>query len=203
MTKSDSKEALLQEAKKIFARSGYDGATVKEIADAAGMNISMVSYHFDGKENLFRACVEEFAHSRLASTEKFLKGPDSLEDMRVRLNLLIEEFFDYNLQEPHINEIMLRDCSAKNPITHDLYMNVFSKAFDNLVAFFRRAQKKGLLAKDIETEDRVRFFIGGMVHTVRTDPMHEELHGASLKQKFYRERLARSLVRMALEGAIP
>ncbi len=91
MTKPDSSyAALLKAAKKVFAQKGFEGATVKDIADEAGVNVSLVSYHFNGKENLYKACVEEFAKSRLDATEKFIKGPESVEDMRVRLSLMIE-----------------------------------------------------------------------------------------------------------------
>src|SRR5690606_37549596 len=75
-----TKDALLRAAKKVFAAKGYDGATVKEVADEAGANISLVSYHFNGKENLFRACVQAYGEERLLATERFLKSPESAED---------------------------------------------------------------------------------------------------------------------------
>ena len=196
-----TKDALLKAAKKVFALKGFDGATVKDIAEAAGVNVSLVSYHYDGKENLFRTCVEQFGRSRLASAEKFLKGPESLEDMRVRLTLMTEEFFEYNLHEPEINEIMNRDCGANNPLTDDIYRTVFTRIFEVITGFFQTAQKKGFLAKDVSVEDRTLLFLGGLIHVVRTETLRLKLLGISLHDSSFRERVVKSAVRMAMEGS--
>jgi AcrR family transcriptional regulator len=196
-----TKDALLRAAKKVFAAKGFDGATVKDIAEAAGVNVSLVSYHFDGKENLFRTCIQEFAQSRLAATEKLLKGPESLEDMRVRLTLMAEEFFDYNLREPDINEIMHRDCGANNPLTDDIYRDVFVKVFATITTFFGTAQSKGLLAAEINLDDRALLFLGGLIHVVRTELMRSKFFDISLKDSEYHDRIVKSAVRMAMEGS--
>jgi TetR/AcrR family transcriptional regulator, regulator of cefoperazone and chloramphenicol sensitivity len=46
---------LLEEAKKIFAEKGYAKASTREICAAAGLNSAAISYHFGGKEELYRA----------------------------------------------------------------------------------------------------------------------------------------------------
>ncbi len=48
-------EALLAAAADLFAEQGYEGATVDAIARRAGANKALVSYHFGGKEGLYRA----------------------------------------------------------------------------------------------------------------------------------------------------
>ncbi len=200
MESTGTKEALLIAAKKVFARKGFDGATVKELADEAGVNVSLVSYHFNGKENLFRACVEEFALSRLDVTEKFLRGPESVEDMRVRLSLMAEEFFDYNLREPDLNEIMHRDCGIDNPLTSDVYQNVFVKVFAVITTFFKTAQERKILDPAVSPEDRSLLFIGGMVHAIRTEKMRKKILKQTLKEPALSERIVKSAVRMAMEG---
>lgn len=197
-----TKEALLAAAKKVFARKGFDGATVKDIAEIAGVNVSLVSYHFDGKEKLFHTCIEQFAQSRLATAEKFLKGPESLEDMRVRLALMTEEFFEYNLREPDINEIMNRDCGANNPLTDGIYRTVFMKVFAVITDFFKTAQTRNLLSSDVVVEDRAILFLGGLIHVIRTEKIREKLLGISLKDSDFRDRVVKSAVRMAMEGAL-
>jgi AcrR family transcriptional regulator len=209
MSNDSTKDLLIRAAKRLFAEKGYDGSTVKEVADLAGVNVSLVSYHFQGKENLYRLCMQEYAEARLGATEKFLKGPESSEDMRVRLTLMIEESIDYKIAEPELNEIMNRDCMSMNPITRDIYESVFSKAFLNLVNFFKTAQSKKILTNEVVPEDRAMLFIGGLIHVLRTDAMIESMgesfrksfFAVSLKDQQYRDRLVKSMVRMAMEGS--
>lgn len=53
------KAAIVEAALDCFTRYGYDGATNKLIAEAAGMKSAGIIYHyFPSKEDLFQACLE-------------------------------------------------------------------------------------------------------------------------------------------------
>jgi AcrR family transcriptional regulator len=53
------KAAILDAALDSFTRHGYDGATNKIIAEAAGMKSAGIIYHyFPSKEDLFQACLD-------------------------------------------------------------------------------------------------------------------------------------------------
>lgn len=43
----------------LFAEKGLNGVSVREIAAAAGVNLSMISYYFGGKEGLYSAVLNE------------------------------------------------------------------------------------------------------------------------------------------------
>lgn len=55
---SDTRAELLEAARVEFADRGYDGATVRVIADRAGVDPAMVNHWFGGKEALFIAALE-------------------------------------------------------------------------------------------------------------------------------------------------
>jgi len=52
---ADTRAQLLDAARAEFAEKGYDGATVRAIADRAGVDAAMVNHWFGGKEALFTA----------------------------------------------------------------------------------------------------------------------------------------------------
>jgi AcrR family transcriptional regulator len=52
---ADTREQLLDAARAVFAERGYDGATVRLIAERAGVDPAMVNHWFGGKEGLFTA----------------------------------------------------------------------------------------------------------------------------------------------------
>jgi len=58
--KKDAKERILNSAITLFARKGHAAVGVREIAKAADVNISMISYYFDGKIGVLKSIIEEF-----------------------------------------------------------------------------------------------------------------------------------------------
>lgn len=60
MDNMETKDKILKAAKELFAQKGYDGTSTREIVNAAGVNISLIAYHFGGKENLFFSMFDNF-----------------------------------------------------------------------------------------------------------------------------------------------
>lgn len=53
-----TRDAILQSAIRHFARAGYDGVGVREIAADAGVTAMLVNRYFGSKEKLFAEAVE-------------------------------------------------------------------------------------------------------------------------------------------------
>lgn len=56
---SGTREAILDAARDLFAREGYDGASVRAIATAAGVDPALIRHFFDDKDTLFAAVVAD------------------------------------------------------------------------------------------------------------------------------------------------
>jgi AcrR family transcriptional regulator len=54
----DTRAALVDAARVVFAEQGFQGATVRAIAARAGVDAAMVNHWFGGKQGLFAATVE-------------------------------------------------------------------------------------------------------------------------------------------------
>lgn len=62
MADKDCRENIIASAIPLFAAKGLNGVSVRELASAAGVNLSMISYYFGGKEGLYAAVLtEQFA----------------------------------------------------------------------------------------------------------------------------------------------
>jgi AcrR family transcriptional regulator len=57
-SRAHTRERLLGAARSVFARSGFHGASVEEIASVAGFSTGALYSNFDGKEDLFLALME-------------------------------------------------------------------------------------------------------------------------------------------------
>ncbi len=72
-----TRERLLLAATRLFADSGYRGASVRDICNQAGANPGAVSYHFGGKRQLYRSVLRQAA-SVLAEMGP---GPGDVDDL--------------------------------------------------------------------------------------------------------------------------
>jgi len=57
----NGKERILDAAEQLFARRGFYGVPLRDITQAAGVDVALVGYHFGGKRELFTAVFERRA----------------------------------------------------------------------------------------------------------------------------------------------
>ncbi|WP_242176526.1 MULTISPECIES: TetR/AcrR family transcriptional regulator [unclassified Pseudomonas] len=69
-----TRDAIVLSARKVFARSGYDGTGLGEIAAGAGVTVMLVNRYFASKEQLFAEVVAEALASPLALTQGSLSA---------------------------------------------------------------------------------------------------------------------------------
>jgi TetR/AcrR family transcriptional regulator len=55
----DCRKNIISTAIPLFAAKGLNGVSVRELASAAGVNLSMISYYFGGKEGLYASVLKE------------------------------------------------------------------------------------------------------------------------------------------------
>ena len=92
----ETRDLLLQAAEKIFARDGYEGAELGEIAALAGRTKGAIYAHFKSKEDIFLALVEHHTLRYRAQMAELLAKSTSIEGnmaafRKFTLNLLEDE----------------------------------------------------------------------------------------------------------------
>ena len=55
------RERILDAAERLFSRRGFYGVSLRDITEAAGVDVALVGYHFGGKRALFKAVFERRA----------------------------------------------------------------------------------------------------------------------------------------------
>ena len=50
-----TRERIMKAAERLFAKSGYDGTSIRAIVAKAKVNQAAINYHFEGKDGLYRA----------------------------------------------------------------------------------------------------------------------------------------------------
>ena len=54
----DTRRRILETALEVFAVEGYEGASTRQLAERAGVNLPAIQYYFGSKEGLFRAVID-------------------------------------------------------------------------------------------------------------------------------------------------
>nr|WP_297529926.1 CerR family C-terminal domain-containing protein [uncultured Roseateles sp.] len=62
----ETRRRIIDVALRLFGERGFEGASTREIAKAAGVNAPALQYYFDNKEGVYRACAQYIADSSAA-----------------------------------------------------------------------------------------------------------------------------------------
>lgn len=75
----ESKNSIMQTAYKIFSEKGYAKTTINEIAEECNTSRTPIYYHFENKEGLYLAIVEDIIEKYIAIFDKYLYTSEALE----------------------------------------------------------------------------------------------------------------------------
>src|ERR1700724_35066 len=115
-SKANTRERLLLAARSVFARSGFHGASVEEIASEAGFSTGALYSNFDGKEDLFLVLMEreidehareiaDAVGARASVSERARGGAEQWMTMIERepeVLLLFMEFWAYGVRDANV-----------------------------------------------------------------------------------------------------
>lgn len=125
----DTKERILKTATTLFARKGYKGTSVRDIARETGINISMISYYFQGKQGILNAILQNVVDD---FNELIGEGP-VLED-NAELLVQLEKLLDF-LSEHSAEITILLDRFNRNIEELDLVFPVIDKQMKTIIRY--------------------------------------------------------------------
>ncbi len=68
----NSRSKILETATKLFAENGFDGVSIRTICKQANINISMISYYFGGKQELYQAIIDNLTKNLTEYVKTFV-----------------------------------------------------------------------------------------------------------------------------------
>jgi TetR/AcrR family transcriptional regulator len=102
-----TRAALMSAATEAFAARGFDGATLDDIARAAGVNKALIAYHFGGKRGLYAAILAatfDRLNRALDAALPHAAGSDA------RLRAAIRVFARLHVNSPRTSAMLLREA---------------------------------------------------------------------------------------------
>lgn len=135
--KKDTKQLILNTSKRLFNERGYNGVSLKDIADELNISKGNLTYHFKKKEEIMESLVLGSSKKHLHSTATSLK---ELDDIFTDMQKTLEDNSYYFLHHAQLSSLSPKIRETQN-YAYQETANTFKNAFHDLYSM-------GLLQKE-------------------------------------------------------
>lgn len=162
-TKEDTKNRIIDSAKKLFAEQGYQKTTIVDISKQAGLSEAALYEYFQGKEDLLLTIPDLWVSDLLEDAKEQLFGIKGAENK-------LRKFLWWNLrrieQAPLDAKIVYLFLKTNaNFMSTPVYANV-RKLYGFLLEIFEEGKKAGEMKQELNTYAARDIFVGTMDHIV-------------------------------------
>lgn len=159
---NDKQIEILQVAERLFAESGFDGASIRTIASQAKVNIAMISYYFGSKEKLLEALIVYRISSMKLQLENIYR--DDLTPLE-KVDRLIDLYISRIHQNKCMYQIVHFELSTKKRIMDmQAFMDIKKENSEVFRKIIEEGQEKGVFRKDVNIALIPPTIMGTLVH---------------------------------------
>ena len=150
MEKRDTRLAIIEAAVEVFARKGYEKATVDEIAAGAAVAKGTVFYNFKSKEDIFFAIIEQGTQSFSELVKvRSLQGKTASQKLELAYDSAFEFFQKYN----NFCTLLVSELWRVRTRWNYEPTNLLDRYKQSLEEIFKEGQQSGEFRRDVESKD--------------------------------------------------
>lgn len=170
ITDQDTEELIKDTAKRVFFSEGRFNATTQEIADAAGVNRTLINYYFRSRNNLFDIVFQDAQIQEHEIMEQIVFSNMSFKE---KISRHLDVFFEQSQRYPYLEIYMVTQMNQGNCYKDKEHMNLLLDKFYLEVAL---EMERGNIHK-MRPEQFVLNFISLMSFPVSMRPLLQETMG--------------------------
>jgi AcrR family transcriptional regulator len=177
MTFNDKQLQILTTAEQMFAIKGFDGTSVRDISEAAGVNVAMISYYFGSKEKLIEALFE-FRIGYLAERMETLLKDETLTPLQ-KIGQLIDEHIDRAFASDRRSFFIIMTTEQlinKTPSILKKISELKKRTIDLLSELVQEGQVRGQFKKKIDFFLMLNTMVGTVSQTMCSQQLYRDLH---------------------------
>lgn len=144
----DSRAMLLAGAAGEFAKYGPKGTRIQDIVRAAGINERMIYHHFESKEGLYRAVMEEQRMLLGMAWAPSLERATRLEPL-AGMRLVLDGLLDALLTRPQVAALLIHEALGDAPLALPASAEGFLKPIQSL---YEQGQAEGMFQAQVPFE---------------------------------------------------
>ena len=141
-----TRTALLDAALQEFAAHGYEGASTRAIATAAGTHQPQINYHFDSKEELWKAAVDHLFDRLDDAVARHLGETDPGWNSRAGFAANVRAFVRAAAGLPELNRIMVQEATIDSERLQWIVERHTRPRFEVVTEQWRRLRDDGSVA---------------------------------------------------------
>lgn len=155
----DKRARILEAAIHVFARHGYHGARVSDIAREAGIAYGLVYHYFRNKEEILASMFEERWSRFLAVVEAIASGPArSVEKLEAVAKIVLEAF----RVRPDWVKVLVLEIQRSSRFSDPERIRAVGRLFEQVARIVRAGQEAGELRRDVEPQVACFAFLGAL-----------------------------------------
>ncbi|GAA4739733.1 TetR family transcriptional regulator [Flavisolibacter ginsenosidimutans] len=173
MEYNDKQIQIMEAAERLFADRGFAGTSVRDIAEAAGVNLAMISYYFGSKEKLMEAMFQHRGQHLKMQLQSILVNNNMAPIQKVEK--LIDEYIDRIFQKQCFHKVMIREQMMDN--TGPIAEQIAQLKLTNQTLFkqiIQEGQKKGDFKKGIDIPFLMMTLVGTAGQLITTQHYYRE-----------------------------
>lgn len=134
---------IIAAGRQVFGRKGFDGASLRDIAEEANVAHAMIRHHFGGKEGLWQAVIDTHAQS-IAERHGPLFAEVGKTEPVALLQCFMRSFLEFSAENPDATRILMHESTTPGPRL-DYLIEKFSPLHRAIDPIFIEAQATGAL----------------------------------------------------------
>ncbi len=160
----EKRKAILDAAVKVFAKKGYYGCRVSDIAEEAGVAYGLVYHYFKSKELVLNSIFQE----RWSVFIEFLRRIDESGDpIEKKLRTIVSYMIDGYRLNPEMMEVVILEISRSSKFYSTAHTGLVNEAMKSLDRMLTKGLEARELRSNIDTKTSAYLFFG-MIETVLT-----------------------------------
>jgi len=134
-----------------FAAHGYESASTRAIAAAAGTHQPQINYHFESKEDLWKAAVDHLFERLDLAVAEHVDESIAAHDTAMEFASTVRAFVHAAARLPELNRIMVQEATIDSQRLRWIVERHTRPRFDTVTARWRRLRERGLVPDIDET----------------------------------------------------
>ena len=126
MSKNNSKQKVLDGALRLFYQKGFHATSVRDIAEQAGVNISIISYYFKSKQGLLEHLVVHYYEDYLINLQSAIEKHRDLEPLE-RLGEIVLSIIQYKHDHQKYSCFIHRELSMDSTFMREVFLTYIAK----------------------------------------------------------------------------